>query len=242
MIKLKIGNGDRETDIRFPISENDLYNKLAAIHAINSTDKQQPVTVTGIYWPEEFSVLEGHQVNLDEMNYLAKRLDSFDTQEMDQFLIGISMLEEPSLKNLINLTFNIDHFTLVQDVSNYGKIGRAYVMNTEGAVPANDEDDPKYAALGKRLIDRGLARITAKGLLIYDPFDKLNEVYDGQTFPEYYYDSTLASAEVSYNGHTELLLLPDEELAIKKAIARLGAPSNSDCTFSFYFNYIKNDA
>lgn len=242
MIKIKIGNGDRETDIRFPISESDLYDKLAEIHAIDSSDVQQPVTVTGIYWPEEFSVLEGRQVNLDEMNYLAKRLDSFDDREMDQFLIGISMQDEPSLKNLINLTFNIDHFTLVQDVSNYGKIGRAYVMNTEGAVPANDEDDPKYATLGKRLIDRGLARITAKGLLIYDPFDKLTEVYDGQTFPEYAYDSTLASAEVSYNGHTELLLLPDEELAIKKAIARLGAPSDSDCSFSVYFNYIKNDA
>ena len=242
MIKIKIGNGDRETDIRFPISESDLYNKLAAIHAIDSTGKQQSVTVTGIYWPEEFSALEGQQVDLDEMNYLAKRLDSFDDREMDQFLIGISMQDEPSLKDLINLTFNIDHFTLVQNIRNYGKIGRAYVMNTEGAVPANDEDDPKYAALGKRLIDRGLARITAKGLLIYDPFDKLTEVYNGRTFPEYAYTSTLASAEVSYNGQMELLLLPDEELAIKKAIARLGAPSDSDCTFSFYFNYIKNDA
>lgn len=242
MIKIKIGNGDRETDIRFPISESELYDKLAEIHAIDSSDVQQPVTVTGIYWPEEFSALEGRQADLDEMNYLAKRLDSFDDREMNQFLIGISMQDEPSLKDLINLTFNIDHFTLVQDISNYGKIGRAYVMNTEGAVPANDEDDPKYATLGKRLIDRGLARITAKGLLIYDPFDKLAEVYNGRTFPEYAYTSTLASAEVSYNGQMELLLLPDEELAIKKAIARLGAPSDSDCSFSFYFNYMKNDA
>ena len=125
MIKIKIGNGDRETDIRFPISEGELYDKLAAIHAIDGTGKQQSVTVTGIYWPEEFSVLEGRQVDLDEMNYLAKRLDSFDDREMDQFLIGISTLDNPSLKNLINLTFNIDHFTLVQDISNYGKIGRA---------------------------------------------------------------------------------------------------------------------
>ena len=131
MIKIKIGNADRETDIRFPISESNLYNKLAAIHAIDSMDEQQPVTVTGIYWPEEFSVLEGRQVNLDEMNYLAKRMDSFDTREMDQFLIGISMLDDPSLKDYINLTFNLDHFTLVKDVSNYGKIGRAYVINTD---------------------------------------------------------------------------------------------------------------
>ena len=87
MIKIKIGNGDRETDIRFPISESDLYNKLVAIHAIDSTGEQQSVTVTGFYWPEEFSVLEGCQVNLDEMNYFAKRLDSFDDREMDQFLM-----------------------------------------------------------------------------------------------------------------------------------------------------------
>ncbi len=144
---------------------------------IDGPDQQPPVTVTGVYWPEEFSVLEGRQVNLDEMNYLAKRMESFDALEMDQFLIGISKLDNPSPKDLINLTFNLDHFTLARDVSNYGKIGRVYVMNTEGAVPANDEDNPKYTAIGKELIDRGLAQITAKGLLIYNPFDELNEVY-----------------------------------------------------------------
>ena len=242
MIEIRIRNFDNEIDVDFPISENGLYAKFAEIHAIEGRDAPQSAFVTEVYWPEEFSVLEGRQLNLDEMNYLAKRMESFDALEYDQFLIGISKLDDPSLKNLINLTFNLDHFTLVQDVSNYGKIGRAYVINTEGAVPANDEDDPKYAAIGKDLIDRGLTQITAKGLLIYNPLEKMTEVYDGQTFPEYAYTSTLASAEVNYNGHTELLLLPDEELAIKKAIARLGAPSDSDCTLSFYFNYIKNDA
>ena len=241
MIKIRIRNFDNEIDVDFPISENELYAKFSEIHAIEGRDAPQSAFVTEIYWPEEFSVLEGRQLNLDEMNYLAKRMESFDDREMDQFLIGISTLDNPSLKNLINLTFNIDHFTLVQDVSNYGKIGRAYVINTEGAVPANDEDDPKYAAIGKNLVDRGLAQITAKGLLIYDPFNELNKVYDGQTFPEYYYRSTLASAEVSYGGRTELLLLPDEALAIKKAIARLGAPSDCDCEIEFQFNYVEND-
>ena len=230
MIKLKIGNAGHETDIRFPISESDLYDRLFEILAIDSPDQQPPVTVTGVYWPEEFSVLEGRQVNLDEMNYLAKRMESFDALEMDQFLIGISKLDDPSPKDLINLTFNLDHFTLARDVSNYGKIGRAYVMNTEGAVPANDEDNPKYTAIGKDLIDRGLAQITAKGLLIYNPFDKLNEVYDGHTFPPYYDRSDfVAAATLEYNGRQELLLLPEEELAIGKAVARLGASSIQAC-------------
>lgn len=233
MIKIRIKNGDQEIDVRFPISEGELYAKLAEVHAIEGRDAPQSAFVTEVYWPEEFFMLKDRYANLDELNYLARRMESFDTLEYDQFLIGISKLDSKEVKNLINLTFNLHHFTLCQDVSSYGKIGRAYVLNTEGSVPAYDEDDPKYAAIGKELIDRGLAQITAKGLLIYKPFEKLTEVYDGQTFPEYYYESTLASAEVNYNGRIELLLLPGEELAIKKTLVRLGAPSDQDCEIKF---------
>ena len=236
MIKIRIRNAGHEIDVRFPISESELFAKLGEIHAVEGRDAAQSAYVTEVYWPEEFSALKNWYVNLDELNYLARRMESFDTFEYDQFLIGISKLDSKEVKDLINLTFNLHHFTLCQDVSSYGQIGRAYVLNTEGSIPAHDEDDPKYAAIGKDLIDRGLVQITAKGLLIYNPLEKLTEVYDGQTFPEYYYESTLASAEVSYNGRTELLLLPSEELAIKKALARLGAPSDQDCEIKFCLN------
>lgn len=195
MIKIRIKNADHEIDVRFPISENELYAKLAEIHAIEEKDAPQSAFVTEVYWPEEFSMLKDRFANLDELNYLAKRMESFDYHEYDQFLIGITKLQNPTEKDLINLTFNLDHFTLCKDVSSYGKIGREYVMNTQGAVPANDEDDPKYAAIGKELIDKGLAQITGKGLLIYNPFDELTEVYDGQTFPEYYYENTIKHAQ-----------------------------------------------
>ena len=241
MIKIRIKNADHEIDIRFPISESELFAKLGEIHAVEGRDAAQSALVTDVYWPEEFSMLKDRFANLDELNYLGKRMESFDYHEYDQFLIGITKLENPTEKDLINLTFNLDHFTLCKDVSSYGKIGREYVMNTEGAVPAHDEDDPKYAAIGKDLIDRGLAQITEKGLLIYNPFDELTEVYDGQTFPEYYYENTLASAEVSYNGRTELLLLPGEEIAIKKALTRLGAPSDSDCDIKFCLSQGEDD-
>ena len=233
MIKIRIRNAGHEIDVRFPISESELFAKLAEIHAVEGRNTAQSVYVSEVYWPEEFSALKNWYVNLDELNYLARRMESFDTLEYDQFLIGITKLDSKEVKDLINLTFNLNRFTLCQDVSSYGKIGRAYVLNTEGSVPAYDEDDPKYAAIGKELIDRGLAQITAKGLLIYNPFEKLTEVYDGQTFPEYYYESTLASAEVGYNDRTELILLPGEELAIKKALARLGAPSDQECEIKF---------
>lgn len=242
MIKIRIRNADHEIDIRFPLSESELFAKLGEIHAVEGRDAAQSAYVTEVYWPEEFSALKNWDANLDELNYLARRMESFDTLEYDQFLIGITKLDSKEVKDLINLTFNLNRFTLCQDVSSYGKIGRAYVLNTEGSVPAYDEDDPKYAAIGKELIDRGLAQITAKGLLIYDPFEKLTEVYDGQTFPEYYYRSTLASAEVGYNDRNELILLPGEELAIKKALARLGAPSDQDCEIKFSLQNRDDDA
>lgn len=242
MIKIRIRNADHEIDIRFPISESELFAKLGEIHAVEGRDAAQSALVTEVYWPEELSVLKDRFANLDELNYLAKRMESFDYHEYDQFLIGVTKLENLTEKDLINLTFNLNHFTLCQDVSSYGKIGREYVLNTEGAVPAHDEDDPKYAAIGKELIDKGLAQITERGLLIYNPFDELEEVYDGKTFPEYYYNNSLASADVSYNGRTELLLLPGEELAIKKALARLGAPSDQDCEIKFCLNQGEDDA
>ena len=166
MIKIRIKNADHEIDVQFPISENGLYAKLAEIHAIEGKEAPQSAFVTEVYWPEEFSMLKDRLANLDELNYLGKRMESFDTLEYDQFLIGISKLDSKEVKDLINLTFNLNHFTLCQDVSSYGKIGREYVLNTEGAVPAHDEDDPKYATIGKDLIDRGLVQITERGLLM----------------------------------------------------------------------------
>lgn len=241
MIKIRIRNADHEIDIRFPISESELFAKLGEIHAVEGRDAAQSALVTDVYWPEEFSMLKDRFANLDELNYLGKRMESFDTLEYDQFLIGISKLDSKDVKDLINLTFNLNHFTLCQDVSSYGKIGREYVLNTEGAVPAHDEDDPKYATIGKDLIDRGLAQITERGLLIYNPFDELEEVYDGHTFPEYYYNNSLLSLNAEYGGRTELLQLPDEALAIKKAIDRLGAPSAEDCSYTVTFHNFKGD-
>lgn len=211
-------------------------HRLTFVEAIRKLDKKNFALMSALYL-----LTAEHKLWTQIRNYLSKRMESFDTIEYEQFLIGISKLDSKEVKDLINLTFNLDHFTLCKDVSSYGKIGRAYVMNTKGAVPAHDEEDPKYAVIGKELIDKGLAQITERGLLIYNPFDKLDEVYDGHTFPEYYYNNSLLSLNAEYGGQTELLQLPDEALAIKKAIKRLGTPSAEGCSYTVNFHNIKND-
>ena len=96
MIKIRIRSNDHEIDIRFPISENELFAKLGEIHALKDRDASQSALVSDVYWPEEFSMLKDRYANLDELNYLAKRMESFFDLEMDQFFIGISKRGQPN--------------------------------------------------------------------------------------------------------------------------------------------------
>ena len=79
MIKIRIKNADHEIDVQFPISENELYAKLAEIHAIEGKDAPQSAFVTDVYWPGEFSMLKDRFANLDELNYLARSRKCFVT-------------------------------------------------------------------------------------------------------------------------------------------------------------------
>lgn len=50
MIKIRIRNADHEIDVRFPISESELFAKLAEIHAVEHRDAAQSAYVTDVYW------------------------------------------------------------------------------------------------------------------------------------------------------------------------------------------------
>ena len=76
MIKIRIRNAGHEVDVCFPISESELFAKLAEIHAVEHENAAQSAYVTEVHWPEEFSALKNWYVNLDELNYLGTRMSS----------------------------------------------------------------------------------------------------------------------------------------------------------------------
>ena len=72
-----------------------------------------------------FSVLKHTEmltVNVEELNYLAKRLDSFDTGEAAQFQAMAHKLELFELKDLINLTFCCQQATVITDFSDLAAV------------------------------------------------------------------------------------------------------------------------
>ena len=230
MIKLKIKYGNESTDICFPCKETEMSAALERIHAENVTPLE--LYVAEVIFPGELNFIQDRFVNLDEVNFLGKRMDSFFGDEEYQFYEAMKAEGFDTLPDLINLSFNLNRYPLIRDISDMGKIGREYLLTVKGCLPADDEDDPKYAEFGRKLIQSGKGVFTEHGLLFVNENTPFQKLYDGQVFPPYVYDSdVLCIARADYNGKSEYLYLPCEEKAIDKALARLGAaPENAKIT------------
>ena len=127
-------------------------------------------------------------VNVEELNYLAKRLDGFDTGEAAQFQAMAHKLELFELKDLINLSFCCQQVTVITDFSDLDAVGRDHYMNLHGGSARVDElealDGEETARL---LIGNGSGTITPYGV-VYDNGMQMKLLYDGQFFPCYYYE------------------------------------------------------
>lgn len=226
MIKITVQYNDCLRSIRFPCSEKELTSALTEIHAISDISE---LFVTEVKYPEELGFLKDRFVNPDELNYLAKRFDSFCESEEKQYFEAMKHESFTELPDLINLTFNLSRYTLIRDVRDMGRIGREYLMNRDGCIPAHDDDNPEYAEIGRKLIQSGEGICTDHGLLFVNEDIPFSEEYDGRVFPPYLYDTdVLFIARAEYRDRTEYLYMPCENEAITKAFGRLGAENPDD--------------
>ena len=165
-------------------------------------------------------------VNVEELNYLAKRLDGFDTGEAAQFQAMAHKLELFELKDLINLSFCCQQVTVITDFSDLDAVGRDHYMNLHGGSARVDElealDGEETARL---LIGNGSGTITPYGV-VYDNGMKLEPVYDGRFFPCYYYEpnaitvAVTSKAEPEDTKHITWLFLPMVQEEIDRALQR----------------------
>lgn len=133
MIKLKIKYGNSQTDLRFPCTEKEMNAALERIHAEDVTPLE--LYVSEVVFPEELGCLQDRFVNLDEVNFLGKRMDSFFGDEEYQFYEAMKLESFDTLPDLINLSFNLNRYPLIQDIGDMGKIGREYLLTVKGCLP-----------------------------------------------------------------------------------------------------------
>ena len=223
MITLVLKWQNQQQEITFPCSDEELQAKLSELCPIDPTPAE--FFAVSVKEPSALFLMEEKYLNPDEVNYLAKRMESFDYKELRQFYAAAEQEGYASPANLINLTFNLQRYTLIQDLSNMESVGKTHYLNTHGVILEDERNRIDFATIGKELIYCGNGIATEYGLLFKNDEIPFHEVYNGKTFPEYYYDHCLVTATVEYNGNTEYLYLPCGDIAITKAIWRVGANS-----------------
>ena len=188
-----------------------------------------------------FSVLKRAEmltVNVEELNYLAKRLESFDTGEAAQFQAMAHKLELFELKDLINLTFCCQQATVITDFSDLDAVGRDHYMNLHGGCAKTEELDALDSVeTARRLIESGSGTITPYGV-VYDNSMELEQIYDGRFFPCYYYEpnaitvAVTSKAEPEDTEHITWLFLPMVQEEIDRALLRGGITDPSEIRLS----------
>ena len=186
-------------------------------------------------------------VNVEELNYLAKRLDSFDTGEAAQFQAMAHKLELFELKDLINLTFCCQQATVITDFSDLAAVGRDHYMNLHGGSASVDElnklDGEETA---RRLIENGGGTITPYGV-VYDNGMKLEQIYDGRLFPCYYYEpnaitvAVTSKAEPEDTEHITWLFLPMVQEELDRALLRGGITDPSEIRLSLEDSWLPHE-
>ena len=170
--------------------------------------------------------LEDTDINVDELDYLAKRLDSFSDHELQQFQAMAAKNCYYKLKDLINLTFSCQQVTAISDFSDLEAIGRQHFLNTHYGVTSPELAQQKFRLIAFDLLQNDLsAKITPYGAVYENDF-WLDEVYDGKRFIGYEDQNCMMELDVMQGNKTATLCLPASEVQINRALERCGIQAN----------------
>ena len=177
--------------------------------------------------------LEKVAVNIDELDYLAKRLDSFDYIEAAQFQAMAVKTGIFDMKDLINLTICCQQATVITDFSNLEAIGRHHFVSINGGCLSSELADTDLRMTALKLILSKDGTVTPYGV-VYDNGLKLEAVYDGRHLPGYHYEQDMLAVGISSQTDSEnsskitWLYLPCSQAQVERGMMRSGISDPED--------------
>ena len=123
----------------------------------------------------------GEYESLDELNYLASKLDEMSDSEYAQFQAGMEMGDHcGSLQEIINLTENLDCYEIYPNIEDYDDLGRYYIDELEVMqIPEHLQNYIDYEAYGRDVAMDENGSFTDQGY-VRDTGDRFCEYYDGE--------------------------------------------------------------
>ena len=212
----------------FPYDESEISNVYNQLELETSTDPNSYIEEV-VYDSDMNEVLKGKECNIDELNFLFKRMDSFDTKERKVFFATAFAENPKTIAELINLTFNTHCYSLVSDFSNLETIGKNLYLSEKQAVATKELDEFDGESFAMEVIKNNPnSTITPYGVL-YKNSNEPEQIYNGKQFPPYHWKETVATIQLTAKGTNEFIYLPCSDVEIEKALMRLETPYLHDC-------------
>ncbi|MCC2255656.1 antirestriction protein ArdA [Ruminococcus sp. CLA-AA-H200] len=179
--------------VKFPTTAEELKKVFDRIGIGQKNDFGQPyeewfITDYDCYVGALYDKL-GEYENLDELNYLASKLDEMGEGEYAQFQAAMEVGDHSgSLQEIINLTDNLDCYDLYPSIQDYDDLGRYYIDELDAMqVPEHLRNYIDYEAYGRDVALEEGGDFTDLGY-IRDTGSSFHEYYDGEpgSIPEEY--------------------------------------------------------
>ena len=220
--------------LEFPIPDEQ-YNHTATlleklgIGAVQNSDCKIDTLNS---WYTVLEPLAGQVVNMDELDYLAKRLESFDDYEASQFQAMASKLQLSNIRDFINLTFSSQQVTVITDFGDLEQVGRSHIITIHGSgMPAEEYQQIDGKAEALKLLQSENGSVTPYGV-VFDNEMKLEPYYDGRHFPPYLYEPCQLAIEIRpADGGTvssDYLYFPTPDQQLARTLERAGATDAAD--------------
>ena len=171
--------------VKFPTTAEELKEVFKRIGIGQRDDFGQPyeewfITDYDCYVDGLYDKL-GEYESLDELNYLASKLDEMSDSEYAQFQAGMEMGDHcGSLQDIINLTENLDCYEVYPHIEDYDDLGRYYIEELEVMqVPEHLQNYIDYEAYGRDVAMDENGSFTDQGY-VRDTGDRFCEYYDGE--------------------------------------------------------------
>ena len=171
--------------VKFPTTAEEMKEVFKRIGIGQKDDFGQPyeewfITDYDCYVDGLYDKL-GEYENLDELNYLASKLDEMSDSEYAQFQAGMEMGDHcGSLQEIINLTENLDCYEIYPNIEDYDDLGRYYIDELEVMqIPEHLQNYIDYEAYGRDVAMDENGSFTDQGY-VRDTGDRFCEYYDGE--------------------------------------------------------------
>ena len=220
-MKIRAKNGGQTVDITLPATDMDMQYCMKCI----GIEDIVPVCCISEVWdePSYFGFLKDQTVSMDELNFLARRLDGMT--EYEKRVVGVYSSETGirEMKQLINLTYSLQGLSLLTDLTDGNRVGLRLYLDRHLAISEEEKSKMDFNAYAQKIFSEGKCKFLPHGILVDQGF-QMEEVYNGKTFPEYIDrpDETVAVLSLENEaGDKEYLYLPTDISAMDKVKKRL---------------------